>query len=109
MISPLKPGDSLAGILASNSLVMVDFYADWCEPCKVLDTILVQIDKEYDKPLLILKIDADQHSDLVKEYAITSVPVVMIIKERKLMFRINGFLTLAEFLEKLKSISRETV
>ena len=94
--------------IATGNLVLVDFYADWCEPCKWLDVILKEIDERGAVDVEIVKVNTDKHLDLTHEFNLKSVPVLMVFKEGKLRWRMNGFMTTDEMIEKLVSISRET-
>ena len=91
-------------LILSDQLTLVDFYADWCEPCKWLDKILEEIEKEADFPLNILKINTDHHVELTHEFHLRSVPVLMIFKNGELMWRMNGFMTTSELIKKLKEV-----
>ena len=102
MISTATSLEHFTDHIHTNELVLVDFYADWCEPCKWLDVILEEIDQHVEFPISILKIDTDKSVELVHEYNLRSVPVIMIFKNGILKWRMNGFLTTPELLSKLK-------
>jgi thioredoxin 1 len=76
---------------AAHSIILFDFYADWCEPCKMLDEILKEIEKEISSKVVICKIDIDQHQELQKHFAIMSVPTLMIFKNGISVWRMPGF------------------
>ncbi len=98
----------LNSLIWEHKLVLLDFYADWCEPCKWLETILEEVDSATEKELMMIKIDIENYPELAALYNIRSVPVVCIINRQKLIWRINGFVTAQEFVKKINSISRET-
>ncbi len=108
MIYELKSDQQFKDLLQSEKLVLVDFYADWCEPCKWLDIILNEVDTGFSGPLCILKIDSEKYADLVKEYEIRSVPVLLFFMNNALIWRMNGFLDTGDLIEKLTVISRGT-
>jgi thioredoxin 1 len=60
--------------------VLIDFYADWCSPCKLMNPILDELEKEY-PDLKIVKINVDEDSAMVQEYNVTTVPTYVLIKE----------------------------
>jgi len=62
-------------VINDKGLVMVDFYADWCGPCKMLSPILEEISDEVDK-LKVVKVNVDEAQDLAKKYGIMSIPTV---------------------------------
>ncbi|WP_049722226.1 thioredoxin [Gilvimarinus polysaccharolyticus] len=64
-----------------NTLVMVDFWADWSEPCKTLVPLLEKIASEYPSDLVLAKINADEQQMLASQFGVRSVPTVMLIKD----------------------------
>ena len=105
MIKNLINTDDFISSIRASDLILVDFYADWCEPCKWLDKILDEVVKEADFALNILKINTDNHLKLSHEYQLRSVPVLMIFKNSELKWRMNGFLTAPELLNKLRDFT----
>ena len=87
--------------------VLIDFYADWCEPCKWLEPILDEVLKGVDFPLSIMKIDTDKHLSITQKFQIRSVPVLMFYLNGKMVWKMNGFLTASEMIKKLEDVSRE--
>ena len=85
----------------NNKPVFIDFYADWCEPCKMLDKILEEIKPQLAGKIEIEKIDLDKHPDLQNEFAIKSVPTLMIFKNGELLWRMPGFMMGDELVEKM--------
>ena len=89
--------------------VLVDFWAQWCEPCKQLGPLLEKIVTEYEGSLLLAKIDADAEKALVQAQGIRSLPTVKLIKEGQLVDEFIGIKTEAELREFLDQyIQRET-
>jgi|SRR5690554_2680543 len=64
-----------------GKLVVVDFWADWCEPCKVLQPLLEKIAGQYPNDLLLAKINVDEQQMLASQFGVSSLPTVMLIKE----------------------------
>ena len=75
----------------SNPFLLLDFYADWCEPCKMLDEILLELESDHSIHIQICKIDVDQNTVLQKHFSIMSVPTLMIFKDGKMEWRMPGF------------------
>lgn len=63
-----------------NNLVLVDFYADWCGPCRALGPILDEVAKKYED-VRIVKVNVDENSELAKEFKVRSIPQMFLIKE----------------------------
>ena len=108
MIKTITLSQELHDAISTGKLLLVDFYADWCEPCKWLDVILKEIDDSDAVEVEIVKVNTDQHLDLTQEFNLRSVPVLMVFKEGKLQWRMNGFMTTDEMIAILVSISRGT-
>ncbi len=76
-------------VLESDKVVLVDFYADWCEPCKIFSPILEDISKEYDF-IKVVKVNIDNETDLAEHYGVASVPTLIILKNGKVVDRSVG-------------------
>lgn len=81
--------------------VLVDFFATWCGPCKMLAPVLEAYEKN-NQDIKILKIDVDSHPDLAKEFTIMSVPTLMVFKDGKQVKKESGFRNTNELDELLK-------
>lgn len=82
--------EELNEILKNNALVLVDFYASWCMPCKMLSPIIEEIAKEYEGKVVVCKVDIDENEELANEYNIMSVPTVIIFKNNENVEEIIG-------------------
>lgn len=78
-------------LLSSKNLVLVDAYATWCEPCKMLDEILVELETRTKDSLEILKFDVDEQAELAAAFGIRSVPTLMVFRKGELRWRMAGF------------------
>jgi len=74
-----------------EGLVLVDFFAQWCGPCKMVGPILEELSQEMQGKVKFVKVDVDQNGELAEAYSITSVPTMVIFKEGKAQDMINGF------------------
>ena len=79
-------------ILKSNLPAMVDFFATWCGPCKMLGPVLEDLGKELEGKAKIIKVDIDQSGDLADEFRISSVPTMILFKDNKIVDTMVGFL-----------------
>jgi thioredoxin 1 len=70
----------------------VDFYADWCGPCKMLSPILKQVKDELGEGVIIIKIDVDKNQKIANKYGIRGVPTMLLFKNGKQLWRQSGVL-----------------
>jgi thioredoxin 1 len=73
-----------------NPLVLVDFWADWCMPCKMLAPAIEQIAEEYKGKVFVGKVDIDKNPELAEKYSIMSIPNLIIFKDGKPMENVVG-------------------
>ena len=78
-------------VLKGSGVSLVDFFADWCGPCKMLSPILDSITDTVKGKAKILKVNVDDCQDLAREYNIVSVPTIIIFKDGEIVERITGF------------------
>ena len=77
-------------LIKSDVPVIVDWYAEWCGPCKAMVPILEQLKQELGDRVKIIKIDTDENPDLTIEYQIRSIPTIMIFKNGEGIYRETG-------------------
>lgn len=70
--------------------VLIDFYADWCGPCQTMEQVIVDIKEHYGKKLDVLKINVDDHPEVVRKYKIQSVPTFLLFKNGEICWRSAG-------------------
>jgi len=68
-------------VLKSNTPVLIDFYAEWCGPCKMIGPILEELDNELDEKIKIVKMDVDLNNQTAMKYAVRSIPTLIIVKD----------------------------
>ncbi|WP_291135221.1 thioredoxin [Flavobacterium sp. UBA7663] len=80
-------------IINGNDLVLVDFYADWCGPCKMMSPILQEVKTNLKEAVKIIKVNVDQHQDLASHFMVRGVPTLMLFKKGKMLWRQSGVLS----------------
>ena len=85
---------------------IIDFYADWCGPCKMMKPVLEELKKKMGNKIIILKIDIDKNISLSSEYRIQSVPTLVLWKQGEIIWRQSGALSLNELEQILSSYIR---
>jgi len=87
----------------SKGAMMVDFFATWCGPCKMISPLIEKIHKKYGENLKVIKIDIDKHGDLADEYQVMSVPTILFFLDGKVVKREVGFLPESKLCEIIDS------
>ncbi len=77
-------------VLQSEKTVLVDFYADWCGPCKMLSPILEEIASELGEKVKVGKLNVDESNDLAFEYEVMSIPTLILFENGKVVDRLTG-------------------
>jgi thioredoxin 1 len=88
-------------VLKSEQPVLVDFWADWCQPCKMLSPIVDQIANDYEGKLKVAKMDADQYQEILIKYGVMGLPTLMLFKDGEPVTRVTGFLPKDKIISKL--------
>ena len=86
----------------SDKLVIVDFFATWCGPCKMLAPVFEELGKEMDSQAEFVKVDIDKSLDIALKYNVTTVPTMMIFKNGEVVDKIIGFVPKQNIENKLK-------
>ena len=88
-------------VLKSEKTVLIDFYATWCGPCKMLSPIVEEIAEE-NEDIKVVKIDIDKEQDIAVEYEIMSIPTLVVIKDGQEVNRSVGVIGKSDILELVK-------
>jgi len=67
-------------VLKSEKTVLIDFYADWCGPCKMMSPVIDEIAEEMKETIKVGKINVDENQDLAMEYGVMSIPTIVVLK-----------------------------
>nr|WP_299345378.1 thioredoxin [Allomuricauda sp.] len=90
---------SFSKMVNSNHRVLIDFYADWCGPCKMLAPILKQVKDELGDDIKIFKIDVDKNPTIAGRYQVRGVPTLLLFKDGNTVWRQSGVLQKNELID----------
>lgn len=90
-------------IIDSDIPVLVDFFADWCGPCKMLAPILKDVKEDLKDGIKIVKIDVDKNQPLAAQYQVRGVPTMILFKNGKQLWRQSGVLQKNDIINIIKS------
>lgn len=96
---------SFSKIIDSDTPVLIDFYADWCGPCKMLAPILKQVKDEMGEAIKIVKIDVDKNQSIASKYNVRGVPTMLLFKNGKQLWRQSGVLQKNDIVKVVRSHS----
>lgn len=77
--------------IKNNGVVLVDFYADWCGPCKMISPVLEELSGQYDGKATIVKVNVDNEPQLASQYGVMSIPNLVLLKDGKLVKQVVGY------------------
>ena len=91
-------------LLSSNKVVVADFWATWCGPCKAMGPSIDELAAEYEGQALIGKVDVEENNDLAEKYAIRSVPTLIFFKDGDMVDKVVGLQPKAAIEAKIKAL-----
>ncbi|NOX45476.1 MAG: thioredoxin [Chlorobi bacterium] len=89
-------------IINGDKPVLIDFSAEWCQPCKMMGPILKQVASEMGDKVRILKVDVDRNQAIAQKWAISGVPTLMVFKNGKQLFRQSGVIQAGQIVQLLR-------
>jgi len=102
MITNLTKDNFDQEVINSKMPVLVDFWAEWCGPCRMMHPILEEIDKELSEQIKICKINVDENPEISMKYEIMSIPNLKLFKNGQIIDNFIGFRTKETFIKELK-------
>jgi len=89
-------------VVKADTLVMLDFYADWCGPCRMLGPIVEQIAEETQGSIKVGKVNVDQNQELASKFAIMSIPTLVFLKNGEMVAKLVGLRDKHEIMQEIE-------
>ena len=100
--TPVTDNEFETQVLKSEKPVLVDFWAAWCGPCRMVGPIVEQLAKDYQQQLNVYKLDVDSNGNTAIQYQVQSIPTLILFKDGKPAQRIVGYMPKERLLAQLK-------
>ena len=95
--------ESLNDVISTDQLVLVDFFATWCQPCKMMHPILQQVKEALGDKIRIIKVDVDKYAPTAHRFRIQSVPTLMLFRNVETLWRSTGVMQPTDLIAAIKS------
>ena len=93
--------EQYANLLNSDKKVLIDFYAEWCAPCKKMTPYLLKMEKELGDKLVIIRLDADKNKSLLSEMKISELPTLLLYENKQLKWQHSGYISESDLKKQL--------
>ena len=103
-VQHVNTADFERAVLKSQSPTVVDFYADWCGPCRMVSPVIESLSQQYAGKVNFAKVDTDANQSLAMRYNILSIPTVMIFKGERMVDKIIGAMPAQAYRQKIDSV-----
>ena len=93
-----------AEVLDSDKLSVIDFWAEWCGPCRAIGPVIEELAKDYDGKVNIGKVNVDMNPQISMNYGITSIPAILFVKGGKVVDKLVGAHPKGNFVKKIEAL-----
>jgi len=106
-VREVKADDFKKEVLESDKPVLIDFWAEWCVPCKKIEPIIEELSEEFKNHVKFLRLNVDENPSIAYEYGIRGIPTLVLFKDGKPVDRIVGLTSRKELSEKITRIKEK--
>jgi thioredoxin 1 len=103
MAKEFTDGNFQTEVLDSEKLSMIDFWAEWCGPCRAIGPVVEELSKEFEGRVNVGKVNVDHNPQLSMNYGITSIPAILFIKNGQVVDKLVGAQPKHSFVKKIES------
>jgi thioredoxin 1 len=96
--------ENFASLKSGNLPLVVDFWATWCGPCRMVGPIISELAEQYDGKITVGKCDVEECEDLAEEYGIRNIPTALFFKNGEVVDKLVGAVSKAKFEEKFEAL-----
>ena len=101
-VKQVSDGDFDAEVLNSKTPVLIDFFAEWCGPCKMMAPVLDEVAREYQGKLKVVKVDVDESGEIAARFGVTAMPTFVLLKNGEEAYRRIGAAPKSAFVNELR-------
>lgn len=98
---PVTDASFESDVLDAEQTVLVDFWAEWCGPCKMIAPIVEELAEDYEGTLRVAKLDADENPNTMQAYGVMGIPTLILFKGGEAVERITGYMPKDRLLDRL--------
>lgn len=102
MVKKVTSAEFEQEVLQSEIPVLVDFWAEWCGPCRMVAPVLDEVDKELGESIKIVKVNVDEEGELAQRYGVMSIPTLMVVKGGEVVETSVGFQPKKELISRIQ-------
>ena len=101
-VKKVSDGDFDAEVMNSKTPVLIDFFAEWCGPCKMMAPVLDEVARDYAGQLKVVKVDVDEAAEIAARFGVTAMPTFVVLKDGRETFRRIGAAPKSTFVNELR-------
>jgi thioredoxin 1 len=101
-VKQVSDGDFDVEVLQSPTPVLIDFFAEWCGPCKMMAPVIDEVARDYAGRLKVVKVDVDESGETAARFGVTAMPTFVVVKDGKETFRRIGAASKSAFVSELR-------